>query len=216
MSTSKRSSSRRAARVARAGPQPVAKAGTQPAVVEFLALRAWETWLKKNHASSAGVWARLRKKAAGAGYIEYAQLLDAALCYGWIDALRKSHDERSFLQKFTPRGKRSIWSKINRDKALALIRAGRMQPAGLAEVERAKADGRWDAAYDSYAASKVPPDLAAALRADARAARAFAALDSRNRYAILFRTHGAKKPETRARRIAGFVAMLARGERIYP
>lgn len=175
-----------------------------------------ESWLAKNHGTSAGLWLRLTKKSAGDGHIAYAEVLDAALCYGWIDGLRKSHDERTFLQKFLPRAKRSIWSKINREKALALVKSGRMKPAGLAEVERAKADGRWGRAYDSHATSRIPPDLAKRLKANPRAAAAFKALDSRNRYAILFRTQTAKRLDTRARRIEQFVAMLARGDRPYP
>lgn len=177
---------------------------------------AWTAWLEKNHATSPGVWLRLVRKSAGRGHVEYGELLDAALCYGWIDGLRKRLDNNTFLQKLTPRTRRSIWSKINRARAEALIRDGRMRPAGLAEVQRAKADGRWDAAYDSHATSTAPPDLEAALAKNRRAARAFAALDARNRYAILFRTQTAKRPETRARRITQFVAMLARGERLYP
>lgn len=185
-------------------------------VRSFKTAAAWTAWLAQHHAASKGVWLRLTKKSAGRGHIEYAEVLDAALCFGWIDGLRKTNDERTFLQKFTPRSKRSVWSKINRAKALALIEAGRMHPAGLAEVKRAQADGRWDAAYDSYRSSAVPPDLAAALAVSPRAAAAFQALDSRNRYAILFRTQTAKRAETRARRIAQFIAMLARGERLYP
>ena len=181
----------------------------------FKSSDSWTARLAKNHATSPGVWVRLTRKSAGRGHIDYAQVLDAALCYGWIDGQRKSHDERTFLQRFTPRGKRSIWSKINRQRALALIKAGRMQPAGLAEINRARADGRWAAAYDSYAAAAVPEDLKAALAANPAAATAFAGLDSRNRYAILFRTQTAKRAETRARRIAQFIQMLERGERLH-
>src|SRR5262245_15101110 len=182
----------------------------------FTSVDAWVAWLERNHANSAGVWVRLTKKSAGRGHIDYSDVLEAALCFGWIDGQRRAHDGRTFLQKFTPRTKRSIWSKINRQKAQALIKAGRMQPAGLLEVRRAKADGRWRAAYDSYAASEVPADLKAALAANSAAATAFAGLDSRNRYAILFRTQTAKRDETRARRIGQFIDMLARGERLYP
>lgn len=182
----------------------------------FRSAADWEAWLTRNHATSPGIWLRLTKKSAGKGHIDYAAILDAALCHGWIDGLRKAHDERTFLQEFTPRARRSVWSKINKARALALVRQGRMTPAGLAEIERARADGRWNAAYDSYADSRPPPDLVRALKSNPRAARAFAALDSRNRYAILFRTQVARRPETRARRIEQFVAMLARGGRLHP
>ena len=183
--------------------------------VTFKSASAWESWLEKHHRSSAGVWLRVAKKGSGAPYIDYQELLDAALCYGWIDAQRKSLDQRYFLQRFTPRGAKSIWSKINRQKALDLIETGRMKPAGLAEVERAQADGRWEAAYDSF--SKAAPDqqFQRALDASPRAKAFFAALDSRNRYAILFRIQTAKRPETRARRTAEFVRMLENGEKIH-
>jgi len=173
-------------------------------------------WLKRHHASAAGVWLRIAKKDSGIASIDYAAALEEALCWGWIDGQRKSDDAQYFQQRFTPRTKRSIWSQINRAKVLKLIEEGRMQPAGHAEIERAKADGRWDAAYEGVAAATVPPDLQAALDADKKAAKFFATLDSRNRFAILFRTQSAKKPETRARRIAQFVEMLAKGEKIHP
>lgn len=158
----------------------------------------------------------MAKKDSGITSVNHAEALEVALCYGWIDGQRKAEDDKYFLQRFTPRTPRSTWSKINRDKALKLIEEGRMQPAGLAEVDRARADGRWDAAYDAQSVATVPPDLQAALDANPKAAAFFAKLDSRNRYAVLFRTQGAKKPETRARRIAQFVGMLAKGEKIHP
>lgn len=158
----------------------------------------------------------MAKKDSGITSVNHAEALEVALCYGWIDGQRKAEDGKYFLQRFTPRTPRSTWSKINRDKALKLIEEGRMQPAGLAEVDRARADGRWDAAYDAQSVANVPPDLQAALDANPKAAAFFAKLDSRNRYAVLFRTQGAKKPETRARRIAQFVEMLAKGEKIHP
>lgn len=158
----------------------------------------------------------MAKKASGIASIDHPGALEVALCHGWIDGQRKGDGEQHFLQRFTPRTPRSTWSKINRDKALKLIDEGRMQPAGLAEVERARADGRWDAAYDAQSIATVPPDLQAALDANPKAAAFFATLDSRNRYAVLFRTQGAKKPGTRARRIAQFVEMLAKGEKIHP
>jgi len=184
--------------------------------VECTTAAAWERWLKRHHATAAGVWIRMAKKASGIASIDHPGALELALCYGWIDGQRKSEDAQYFLQRFTPRTKRSIWSQINRAKVLKLIEEGRMQPAGLAEIERAKADGRWEAAYEAASVATVPPDLQAALDANRKAAKFFATLDSRNRYAVLFRTQGAKKPETRARRIAQFVEMLAKGEKIHP
>jgi uncharacterized protein YdeI (YjbR/CyaY-like superfamily) len=144
------------------------------------------------------------------------EALHAALCFGWIDGQARGGDDSFYLQRFTPRRARSIWSKRNRDFVTALIESGRMQPAGLREVERAKADGRWDAAYDAPSTATVPDDLQAALDASPAAAELFAGLSSQNRYAILHRVQTAKKPETRARRIEKFVAMLARGETLYP
>jgi uncharacterized protein YdeI (YjbR/CyaY-like superfamily) len=184
--------------------------------VDCPTVAGWERWLKRHHATAAGVWLRMAKKGSGFPTVAYVEVLEVALCHGWIDGQRKSEDAQHFLQRFTPRTKRSIWSQINRAKALKLIEEGRMQPAGLAEVERAKADGRWDAAYEAGGVAKVPPDLQAALDANKKAAKFFATLDARNRYAVLFRTQGAKKPETRARRIAQFVEMLAKGEKVHP
>lgn len=177
---------------------------------------AWTRWLRRHHESAAGIWLRIAKKGSGIASIDHPQALEEALCHGWIDGQRKSDDAQYFLQRFTPRTPRSMWSQINRDKACKLIDDGRMQPAGLAEVARAKADGRWDAAYEGASVATVPPDLQAALDANRKAAKFFATLDARNRYAVLFRTQGAKKPETRARRIEKFVEMLARGEKIHP
>lgn len=184
--------------------------------VECADAASWTRWLERHHASAAGVWLRIAKKDSGIASIDHPAALEEALCWGWIDGQRKSDDAQYFLQRFTPRTRRSIWSQINRAKVLKLIDEGRMQPAGLAEIERAKADGRWDAAYEGVAAATVPPDLQAALDANKKAAKFFATLDSRNRFAVLFRTQGAKKPETRARRIAQFVEMLAKGEKIHP
>jgi uncharacterized protein YdeI (YjbR/CyaY-like superfamily) len=184
------------------------------AIRAFPDQNAWSRWLERNHGSATGVWLRIPK--TGAPTVSYPEAVEAALCYGWIDGQRTTEGEASYLQKFTPRTKKSIWSKINREKALALIEAGRMQPAGLREVERAKTDGRWDRAYDSPRQAGVPGDLQAALDRNRRAAANFQTLDSRNRYAVLFRIHHAKKPETRERRIREFVEMLARGEKIHP
>ena len=154
--------------------------------------------------------------ASGIPSINYAQALEIALCYGWIDGQANSIDEEWYSQRFTPRRARSIWSKRNRDIVARLIREGRMQSAGQAEIDRAKADGRWDAAYDSPANSTVPPDLAAALRKSPKAKRFFEALDGQNRYAILYRLATAKKPETRAKRLATFVEMLRQGHKLHP
>lgn len=176
----------------------------------------WEKWLAKHHAASPGLWVQLAKKNSGLQSVTYAEAVNVALCYGWIDGQRKSLDERTSLQKFTPRGPRSIWSQINRDKVQALIDNGRMQPAGLAAIERARQNGQWDAAYTSPKNSGVPDDLQAALDANPKAKAFFATLKSNNRYAILFRLQTAKKAETRARRLEQFVAMLERGEKFYP
>jgi uncharacterized protein YdeI (YjbR/CyaY-like superfamily) len=184
--------------------------------IECTNAASWTRWLKRHHTTAAGVWLRIAKKDSGIASIDHPAALEEALCYGWIDGQRKSDDAQYFLQRFTPRTKRSIWSQINRTKVLKLIDEGRMQPAGRAEIERAKADGRWDAAYEAASVATVPPDLQAALDANKKAAKFFATLDARNRYSVLFRTQGAKKPETRARRIAQFVEMLAKGEKIYP
>ena len=183
---------------------------------EFPTARAFADWLAEHHATANGVWIRFAKKASGIPSITYAEALEEALCHGWIDGQSKRVDDVWYLQKFTPRRARSIWSKINCAKATALIDAGRMKPAGIAEVERARQDGRWERAYDSPSRATIPDDLAAALAKNKRASAFFATLDSRNRYAILHRVQTAKKPETRARRIADFVEMLTRREKIHP
>ena len=173
----------------------------------------WDAWLAENHAASDGLWIRIAKKASGIPTVAYPEVLEVAISHGWIDGQRRALDDTWFLQKFTPRRARSRWSKINREKAVALIEAGRMKPAGLLEVERAKADGRWDAAYDSSRTATVPDDLRAALDASPVATAGFEALNAANRYSILYQVHDAKRPETRARRIAKYVAMLERGEK---
>jgi uncharacterized protein YdeI (YjbR/CyaY-like superfamily) len=178
--------------------------------------KEWAAWLKRHHADSSGVWLRISKKGASKSSISHADALELALCYGWIDARSRNDGPHHWLKRFTPRSARSIWSKVNREKALALVAAARMQPAGLKEMERAQTDGRWAAAYDSSSTSKVPADLQAALDANPRAQAFFAALDSQNRYAVLFRLQTAKRTETRARRIETFVAMLSRGEKLHP
>ena len=184
-------------------------------ILAFESPDAWAIWLEEHHAVSKGVWLKLAKKGSGIASVTYAEALEVALCHGWIDGQKRSHDASAWLQKFTPRGKKSIWSKVNRDKALELIRSGRMQPAGLEEVERAQRDGRWEAAYDSQSNATVPSDLEEALDRSPKAKAFFATLDSTNRYAILFRLHTAKKVETRARRLEQFIQMLERGEKIH-
>ena len=176
---------------------------------------AWEKWLETNHAKSKGVWMQIAKKDGGLSSTTYQEALDVALCYGWIDGQKRPFDERSWLQRFTPRGSRSIWSKINTGKADALIKAGRMRAAGLAAIEAAKASGRWESAYQSWGHSEVPPELQAALDASPNAKTFFETLRGANRYGIIFRVQTAKKPETRARRIADFIARLEKGETLF-
>lgn len=176
----------------------------------------WEAWLEDNGSTSSGVWLRLAKKSAEHPTVTYAQALESALCHGWIDGKKQSEDQHHWLQRFTPRTARSLWSKINRDKAEALITAQRMRPAGLAAIERAKLDGRWDAAYSSASTSTIPDDLQHALSLNPHAEAFFSTLNRQNRYAILFRIHNVKRAETRAKKIAQFIEMLSRGEKLYP
>lgn len=198
--------------------EPLLKSPAAPelAVLTFAQAADWAAWLALHHASVRGVWLKLAKKTSGIPSIDYAQALTEALAWGWIDGQKRRHDDTAWLQKFTPRTRKSIWSKVNREKALALIAAGQMQPAGHAEVVRAQQDGRWAQAYDSPSRATVPDDLAAALAAHPGAAAFFATLDARNRYAMLFRIQTAKKAETRHKRIIDFVAMLARQEKLHP
>jgi len=176
----------------------------------------WEQWLEDNHAASDGVWIRMAKKDSGIDSVRYPQVLDSALCFGWIDGRREALDERHFLQRFTPRRARSRWSRINREKVERLIADGKVRPAGLSEVERAQADGRWEAAYESQKTIAVPEDLRRELDSRPQAKAFFAELTSQNRYAILYRLQDARRPQTRARRLAKFVAMLEAGEKLYP
>jgi uncharacterized protein YdeI (YjbR/CyaY-like superfamily) len=176
---------------------------------------AWATWLEKNHRKHAGLWLRLAKKGSGMQSVTYAEALEVALAYGWIDGQKRPESELAWLQRFVPRGARSIWSKINREKALALIASGGMKAAGLEAVERAKECGRWESAYDSPKGAAVPRDFQAALEGSPRAQEFFLELDRANRYAVLFRIQTVKKVETRARKIREFVGMLERGERIH-
>jgi uncharacterized protein YdeI (YjbR/CyaY-like superfamily) len=175
----------------------------------------FEAWLEENHTESAGFWLKIAKKGSGETSIGYAEGLELALCFGWIDSQKRGLDEKFFLQRFTPRRPRGRWSRINRVKVEALIAAKAMRPAGMAEVKAAKADGRWDAAYEGARTAKVPDDLRRELDANEAARDFFATLDSSNRYAILYRLDDAKKPETRERRLRKFVAMLERGEKIH-
>jgi uncharacterized protein YdeI (YjbR/CyaY-like superfamily) len=181
----------------------------------FKTARAFETWLAKNHDKAPGVWLLLAKKSGGEKSVTCTEAVEVALCYGWIDGQGKAVDDKFSKQRFTPRTKRSVWSKINTERAERLVKEGRMQPAGQAEIDRAKADGRWAAASDSPSTMQVPDDFAAALKQNKRAAAAFETVSSANRYAFLWRIHNAKKPETRASRIENFVAMLERGETLH-
>jgi len=185
-------------------------------VVSFASAGEWEEWLEEHHAGSPGLWIKIGKQGSGIDSVRYPEVLESALCFGWIDGRREALDKRFFLQRFTPRRPRSKWSKINREKAERLLAEGRIRPAGLAEVKRAQADGRWDAAYESQRRMPVPDDLQRELDARPSAEAFFSQLNSQNRYSILYRLHDAKKPETRARRLAKFVAMLEAGETIYP
>lgn len=184
-------------------------------ILAFTTPGRWEAWLDREHEASDGVWLKFAKKGSGVPTVVYEEAVDVALCYGWIDSQVKSYDERFYLQKFTPRRARSKWSRINRDKIEELTKQGRMKPAGLAQVELAKADGRWEAAYASPANIEIPEDLGKALDANAKAAEFFATLNKSNRYAIVYQLEDAKKPETRVRRLEKFVAMLERGEKLY-
>ena len=182
-------------------------------VLAFPTKEAWREWLGAEHEAAPGVWLKIAKKASGIESVTHAEALEVALCHGWIDGTRKRLDDDWFIQRFTPRRARSRWSKINVQKAGELIERGEMLPAGLREVERAKADGRWDAAYDAPSTATVPDDLSRELERHPEARDFFATLDSQNRYAILYRIQEAKRPHTRARRIEKFVAMLRRGEK---
>lgn len=196
--------------------RPRTAAPAQLPTLLFESAEAWSAWLETHSGSAPGVWLRIAKKAAPLVSITYAEALEVALCFGWIDSQKKSYDEASWLQKFTPRGPRSIWSRVNREKVEELMEAGRMEPAGLLAVERAKEDGRWEAAYDSQSRATVPEDLQAALDGNPAAGAFFSTLSGANRYAILFRVQTAKRLETRARRIAELVGMLERNEKIHP
>lgn len=180
-------------------------------------VRAWRTWLERHHGRPDAVMLVLAKKGTTSPTgLTYDEALEEALCFGWIDGQVRRRDEQTYMQRFTPRRARSRWSRRNTELAERLIAEGRMHGSGLAEIERAKADGRWEAAYAGPATARVPEDLAAALAANRKAEEMFGRLTSQNRYAILHRIDAVKRPETRARKVAEFVAMLARGETIYP
>lgn len=191
------------------------KKGPDEPILRVNSPAEWNTWLAKHHSSSPGVLLRLTKKGITPAIV-YADALEVGLIWGWIDSQKLPLDEEAWLQRFTRRKPTSPWSKINRSKAEGLIAAGKMKPAGLAEVERAKADGRWERAYDGAKNAKLPEDLEAALAKNKKAAAFFAELNSTNRYAILYRVQTAKKAETRAERITRFVQMCSRGETLYP
>ena len=188
--------------------------GNDP-ILSFASPDDWAAWLAEHHATAGGVWLTIAKQETGIASVTYAEALDAALCYGWIDGQKGSFDDQYWLQRFTRRKPKSRWSQSNRAKATALIEQGAMQPAGQREVEQAQADGRWDAAYAGQRTATVPDDLQQALDQHPTARDVFTTLDSANRYAILYRVQDAKKPETRARRIAQYVAMLSEGRKIH-
>ena len=189
---------------------------TELPIKPFASKKKWAEWLAKQHDKSPGVWLKLAKKVSGIPSVTYEEALDVALCYGWIDGQKKGFDDQYWLQKFTPRGPKSIWSKINTEKAEKLIASGEMKPAGLKAIEAAKKDGRWDAAYSSQKNITIPDDFQAALDQNKKAKAFFQTLKSAERYSFLFRIHNAKKSETRARRIQQFVEMLEKNEKLYP
>jgi uncharacterized protein YdeI (YjbR/CyaY-like superfamily) len=180
-------------------------------ILEFTDRAAWQSWLDEEHESSRGVWIKIAKKASGIPTVTHAEALEDALCHGWIDGQRAPHDDTHFLQRFTPRRPRSRWSEINRGKAIQLIEQGRMKPAGLAQIQAAKADGRWEAAYAPQSSQAVPEDFQRALDDNPAAKEFFKTLKGVRRYAFLYRIGDAKRPETRARRIKEYVALLAQG-----
>ena len=188
------------------------KTATELSVLPFDSKKRWADWLAKQHDKSMGLWLKLAKKDSGIASVTYEEALDVALCYGWIDGQKKGFDDKYWLQKFTPRGKKSIWSKINTEKAERLIASGEMKPAGLKVIEAAKLDGRWDAAYASQKNITIPVDFQAALDENQKAKAFFGTLKGAERYSFLFRIETAKKAETRAKRIQQFIEMLARAE----
>ena len=184
-------------------------------VLPFDSKKQWAGWLARQHDKSTGIWLKLAKKDSGIPSVTYEEALDAALCYGWIDGQKKGFDDKYWLQKFTPRGAKSIWSRVNTEKAERLIASGEMKPAGLKAIETAKQDGRWDAAYASQKNISIPDDFQSALGQNLKAKSFFDGLKSAQRYSFLFRLQTAKKPETRAKRIQQFIEMLEKGETIH-
>jgi uncharacterized protein YdeI (YjbR/CyaY-like superfamily) len=191
-------------------------AGTEMTVMRFKDQRHWAAWLESHHARSAGLWLQIAKKGNVSQSVSYPEAVEAALCFGWIDGQKKTSDDGWWLQKFTPRGPKSLWAKANREKAEELIKDGRMKPAGLKAIESARQNGQWDRAYDSPRGAEVPVDLQQELSAHPRARKFFATLDRANRYAILFRVQTAIRPETLARRIQKLIGMLERHEKVHP
>jgi uncharacterized protein YdeI (YjbR/CyaY-like superfamily) len=194
----------------------LSKAKSGLPLLAFASSSEWEAWLEAQPTTSKGVWVKLAKAASGLPSVSKQEAIDGALCRGWIDGQLDKFDTNHWLIRFTPRRRTGKWSQVNRERALALIELGRMRPTGMREIEQAKRDGRWEVAYAPQSKAAVPEDLQSALDRKPTAKRLFDRLDSRNRYAILYRVHDAKKPETRAQRIEKYVAMLARGEAIYP
>jgi uncharacterized protein YdeI (YjbR/CyaY-like superfamily) len=184
-------------------------------VLLFRTQHDWRKWLEENHKQSNGLWLKHAKKSSGKASVSYTEALEEALCYGWIDSQKQAYDQDYFLQKFTPRGPKSVWSKINIAKVEALINSGKMQPAGLVAVNAAKQDGRWDTAYDSPGSSEVPADFQAELNKNPKAKQSFETLNKANIYAFCWRIQTAKKPETRKARIDKFIDMLNRGEKLH-
>lgn len=190
-------------------------AGSSAPTRAFKDVKAWDSWLTKNRTAVDGIWMRLAKKGSGIKSITYPEAVEVALCHGWIDGLKRPESATTWLQRFTPRRSRSIWSQINREKALGLIASGRVKPAGLEEIARAQRDGRWDAAYSSPKSATMPPDFRKELNRHPKAKAFFKTLSRTNSYAIMWRIQTAKKPETRARRIAAYIDMLEKGETIH-
>lgn len=188
---------------------------TDVPILSFKSQRDWANWLAKQHAASNGIWLRFFKKDSGVASVTYAEALDEALCYGWIDGRLDPYDEKSWLRRFTPRRPRSPWSKRNIEHVNRLTAAGRMKPAGLQEAEAAKKDGRWDKAYDPQGAMEMPADFLQALAKDKKAKAFFESLSRANHYAIAWRLQTAKRPETRARRMQAILAMLKKGEKFH-
>ncbi|ACT04110.1 YdeI/OmpD-associated family protein [Paenibacillus sp. JDR-2] len=185
-------------------------------ILHFPDQPAFEQWLAEQYDQSSGIWLQIAKKNASRASVTYHEALDISLCYGWIDSHKRKHDDESWIQRFSPRGPKSIWSQINKDKAEALIAAGKMQPSGLKAIEIAKQNGLWDKAYESQSNAAIPEDFALELARNEKAGQFFETLDKQNRYAILFRIHNVKKQETRVKKIQQFIEMLEKGEKIYP